>query len=106
MQNCRELIAAVWKASAFGHLPVALTLGKDFRFDSTADGEPVIGYQRDIQTSRFSVQPGLCAAGATHGIETCRGVTLSYSVGPPNLPTKPSPSPTQPLVFLPHGFLP
>ena len=42
VQNWMGLIAAVCKASAFGQLPAGLTLGKDFSFDSIADGELVI----------------------------------------------------------------
>src|SRR5262249_17788648 len=43
VQNCMGLTAAVCKASAFAQVPAGLTLGKDFNFDSIADGELVIG---------------------------------------------------------------
>ena len=34
----------VANALAFGQLPAELTPGKDFSFDSIADGEPAIGF--------------------------------------------------------------
>jgi hypothetical protein len=38
IQNCEGFATAIWKAPASGQLPAGLTLGKDFSFDSIADG--------------------------------------------------------------------
>src|SRR6266498_1129693 len=55
IQNCKGFVAAIWKAPAFGQLPAGLTLGKDFSFDSIADGEPVIGFGDLICCSQASI---------------------------------------------------
>jgi hypothetical protein len=46
---------AVCQAFAFGQLPDGLTPGEDFRFDSIADGELVIGFGDLICSSQASI---------------------------------------------------
>ena len=45
----------VANALAFGQLPVGLMPGKDFSFDSIADGEPVIALGDLICSSQASI---------------------------------------------------
>src|SRR5215831_6086666 len=45
----------VANALAFGQLPVGLMPGKDFSFESIADGEPVIGFGDLICSSQASI---------------------------------------------------
>ena len=54
IQNCMGFIA-VCQAFAFGQLPDGLTPGEDFRFDSIADGELVIGFGDLICSSQASI---------------------------------------------------
>jgi hypothetical protein len=45
----------VANAFAFGQLPVGLMPGKDFSFDSIADGDTVIGFGDLICSSQASI---------------------------------------------------
>ena len=45
----------VANALAFGQLPAGLKLGKDFSFDSIADGDTVIGFGDLICSSQASI---------------------------------------------------